>query len=251
MQPEFLELLCSPGDLRPLQLKNDHLLAQDGRIFPIQNDIPSFADGISTRPGFWQAFYDRTAFAYDATLHLADRLGFGSEELIRRELLTKIKVEPGALVLDIGCGTGASRAAFEPHVNYLGVDISLNMLRIARSKCIKHAWPAYFVQARIESLPLRSAKANVILAMGVLQHARNPNLALSEIARVAAHRSRVLLIDEQRSLLPLLSKLHQPIHSSIQKSEISQLAEWCKTKLNLKWSDQQLFGEYYFLELSS
>ncbi len=251
MDPELLELLCSPGNLQPLRVNNDHLLTEDGRIFPIRNGIPCFAmEGLPPRERFWRGLYDRTAFAYDATLHLADRLGFGNEERIRREVLARIKVEPGSLVVDVGCGTGASRAAFEPSVNYLGVDISLNMLRRARSKCIKQGWPAHFVQAGIEALPLRGAKADLILAMGVLQHLRNPGLALQEMARVAAGKARLLLIDEQRSLRPLLRKLQQTAHPRAPKQQMASLAEWCEAKLNLKWSDQQMFGEYYLLDLS-
>lgn len=252
MDPQFLESLCSPGDLRPLRVNNGHLETKDGRIFPIRNGIPAFAgQALSARSRFWQTFYDFSAFAYDPTLGLADRLGIGSEQRIRANVLARINLAPGSLIVDVGCGTGASRAAFAPKDNYLGIDISFNMLRRAQAKCAKQGWRTNFIQAHAGALPLRSKKADLILAMGVLQHLPYPALALQEIARVAANNARILLIDEQRFLRSLLRRLGQPIQSSKSSQTITQLGEWCQAKLNLRWSDQRTLGEYFILDLNN
>jgi len=250
VKPELLELLCSPGDLRPLQDNGDHLLAEDGRRFRVRDGIPCFIQGqLSWQPRLWQVFYDQTAFAYDATLHLADRAGIGSEMRIRREVLAGIKVEPGGLIVDIGCGTGGSREFFSAGINYLGIDISFSMLQRARAKFESQARSAFLVQADAEALPLRSLNADLILAMGLLQHVSSPELALREMARVAGRKSRLVLIDEKRSLDSILRKLRRSGHAQAPRDGIARLANWCTSNLNLKWADRQILGEYFILDL--
>lgn len=252
MQPEFLELLCSPGDLRPLRLDHNVLITDDGRHFSIRDGIACFAEKELTRANkFWQMFYDRAAFAYDATVDLGNQLGFGSERRIRQEILAAMSLAPGDMVVEIGCGTAANRAAFAPEVAYVGVDISLNMLRHAQMKCASRNWLAYFVQARAEALPIRSANSDLTIAMGVLQHVSSPVLALEEITRLAKSGASILLIDERRSLSSLVRKLDPSLGPCAAKDALARLSEWCEKNLGLHTDDDQFFAEYFVLVLHS
>ncbi len=56
-----------------------------------------------------------------------------------------LRLRPGALVLDIGCGTGLNfpliREAIGPAGRIVGVDVSANMLAQARAKAERRGWP--------------------------------------------------------------------------------------------------------------
>ncbi len=161
------------------------------------------------RHRFWRWFYDRAAFAYDAILHLADRLRLGSEGRIRRQVLAGISLSAGSTVLDLGCGTAASRPYLPANIHYIGMDASRGMLRRAAAICAERQLGATFVQADAQALPFATKVTNLILAMGVLQHVDNPPLAIGEILRAAKPGGRLLLIDERRAqsrILPTLKR---------------------------------------------
>lgn len=87
--------------------------------------------------------YDRLAPNYDWSARLLDRLGFGYERL-RREAIDALGLQPGDLVVEIGCGTGANFAYLEeligPNGRIIGVDLSAGMLDKARERIDANGW---------------------------------------------------------------------------------------------------------------
>ncbi len=75
------------------------------------------------RPGQWESFYDRHAPFYD-------RGAFTSHTLAEVEfLLGVLELEPGASILDLGCGTGRHAVEFARRgYRVTGVDLSSGML---------------------------------------------------------------------------------------------------------------------------
>lgn len=151
------------------------------------------------RHRFWRWFYDKTAFAYDSVLTLADRLKLGSEEHIRWQVLTRLDLRPAARVLDLGCGTASSRAFLPADGVYIGLDFSRAMLRRAQAKCAARKLSAAFVQADAQALPFAAQSFELGLGMGVLQHADKPEIVINELRRTAKPGARLLLIDEHRA----------------------------------------------------
>ncbi len=251
VQAELLDLLCAPESLMPLRLDGDVLVEEGGRHrYPVRQGIPCLINHpLQMHTRLWQTFYDRAAFAYDATLRLAHRLRLGSEEHIRSEFLGGLDISPRSLILDIGCGSGSNRAAFPTDAVYLGIDLSFNMLRRAQAKCASQAWSAHFVQGEAETLPLRSQRADLILAMGVLQHLSHPSLALLEMTRVARQKARILLIDEKRSLNALQRRMGWTGQNSDATQKLAAFADWCNANMNLEPVDQHFFGEYFIVDL--
>lgn len=251
MEPEFLELLCSPGDLRPLRAEGDTLLAEDGRRFPVRQGIPCFLDNFSSpwQHRFWRTFYDRFAFAYDATLHLGERLRIGSEERIRRDFIAAQEVPKKGMVLEVGCGTSANRTYLPQDVTYVGVDISFKMLRRAKSRCAAQDLSAHFVQADAIALPIRGSQADLVIAMGVLQHIPGSQQTLNEMSRVAKTGAHLLLIDELKPK-PLLRKLPwTTILKSGQRKNIDGLRVHFDVVSSLKPVRLQFLREYFILNL--
>jgi ubiquinone/menaquinone biosynthesis C-methylase UbiE len=175
---------------------------------------------------FWRAFYDHVAFAYDAVLNAGAWLHMGSEGRVRRDVIGTLKLAAGAKVLEIGCGTASNRTFLPAGIHYVGVDISRNMLKVATVKCAKSGFVADLVQAEAEALPFTHGFADLALAMGVLQHLRNPEEAIGQIEEVAKPSAMILIIDERRSLSRILPK-----------RELSK-------------STPKLMGEYFIVERS-
>jgi ubiquinone/menaquinone biosynthesis C-methylase UbiE len=151
------------------------------------------------RHRFWRRIYDLGAFAYDAVLSAGAWLRIGSEEHIRREVIGNVALAPDALVIDLGCGTAASRPYLRGRIRYFGLDLSRGMLVRAQRKCVGLHIPADFVQTDTTALPFSRAIADLVLAMGVLQHVTRIDVALGEMSRLSKPDGSILIIDEQRS----------------------------------------------------
>ena len=106
-------------------------------------------------------------------------------------------------VLDAGCGTGSVAFALAPHVaEVVGVDTREDYLEAGRE-----AAPANvrFQQADVMRLPFGYAEFDLVCCHRVLHHVRRPELAVSELARVARPGARVFIADQLGSIDPLVN----------------------------------------------
>ena len=99
--------------------------------------------------GDWQGLsYERNAF----TKGTANEVAF-----LRGELA----LQPGATIIDVGCGTGRhARALAESGIDVIGVDLSAGLLRAAAQQR-RGRW----VQADAQRLPLATASADVVWSL--------------------------------------------------------------------------------------
>lgn len=236
----FLNLLCSPRAHRPLQLADGGLMDDQGGRYPIREGIAQLLP--AAKPGGWQRFYDAAAPAYDASVQLGDRLGLGSELRIRAEVLAKLGLPDRPVIVEVGCGTGANRAAFGAEARYVGLDLSFGMLRRAQRKTQALGLRSHWAQAEATALPIRDAQADLGFAMGVLQHVGQPAAALEELARITRPGASMLLIDERRSLKKLARRL------SLTNSGLQDLSNWLETQTNLHVIEAGFFSEYFVLK---
>lgn len=113
-------------------------------------------------------------------------------------------------MLDIGTGTGKLLELFAPRAEAaIGVDLSADMLRIARAAIERDGLTHCQVrQADMLQLPYDDADFDTALLHMVLHYAAEPGAALAEAARVLRPGGRALIVDFEEHALAELRAEH-------------------------------------------
>ena len=110
------------------------------------------------------------------------------------------RVEPGATVLDLGCGAGtdlliAAQMA-GPSGRAIGVDMTTAMLDRARASAAELGLANVELhESLIESLPLEDASVDVVISNGVIDLVPDKDAVLDEIDRVLRPGGRLQIAD--------------------------------------------------------
>lgn len=97
-------------------------------------------------------------------------------------------LEPQGEVLDAGCGVGVL-AEYLPHVGLSGIDISREMLRLAKARMDR------VVQGDVENLPYPDNAFDCVFARSVIHHLPHPNRGVRELIRVLKPGGRIIFLD--------------------------------------------------------
>ncbi len=127
------------------------------------------------------ALFDSQAHTYDQSIVEFQYVG---PQWIRQQLLLN-GASTYPRVLDLGCGTGTSAQPVKeiyPTASVTGVDISPNMVAIARTKQLYDHLYVYDLDQSLHFLP--SNHFNFVIALGCFEFLQSPNGCLQEIARV-------------------------------------------------------------------
>lgn len=116
-----------------------------------------------------------------------------------RDVLTT-RVNPGATLLDYGCGTGSATIALK-RLGYsvVGMDLSIPLLLQARRRCGDES--ALFVAVDGRSVPIRDRTLDAAVAYGVFCYVTNDEEAvalLAEVRRTLISGSPLLIIEQAR-----------------------------------------------------
>jgi arsenite methyltransferase len=110
------------------------------------------------------------------------------------------RIEPGSVVLDLGCGAGtdllvaAQMTGSAGHV--IGVDMTSAMLERARQSATEMGLDNVELhEALIEALPLDDASVDVVISNGVIDLVPDKDAVLDEIDRVLRPGGRLQLAD--------------------------------------------------------
>ncbi|MET8152767.1 methyltransferase domain-containing protein [Actinoplanes sp. NPDC049668] len=116
----------------------------------------------------------------------------------KRRLLGELRIGPGQVVLDVGCGPGtdlpAMVAAAGPGGRVIGVDRDPGMREAARRR-IRAAPGAEILAGDAHALPLGPASVDRARVDRVLQHVDDPAAAVAELRRVLRRGGRVALAE--------------------------------------------------------
>ena len=138
---------------------------------PIRRIYDSLAESYDQR---WQRYLD-------ATFNLAIR----SLDLTGRES-----------ILDVASGTGELERrllGYWPDVQIIGLDLSLNMLRVAVTKGVGDN--ASWVQGDAACLPLRDHQFDCVLCVNSFHFFRSPAVSLREMRRVLRPGGSLIIVD--------------------------------------------------------
>jgi len=108
------------------------------------------------------------------------------------------QISPGKKVLDLGCGTGNISYQIKNKINtdIIGVDVSTDMLKVARSKSVEVA----LADIDNQQLPFRDSSFDTVVAAYVIHQIKNLNFMLSECYRVLRNGVLVLLTSSHKQI---------------------------------------------------
>ena len=156
------------------------------------SDIERLAAVRAERVAAAEAYFTAHADQWDRlrTLHVAD-------EEVEAAIAQALGDRPMGRLLDIGTGTGRMIELLGPTANdALGIDRSVDMLRVARAKIEAAGLPSAQVrQADMYALPVADGGADTVILHQVLHYAHEPAHAVREAARVLAPGGRLLIAD--------------------------------------------------------
>ena len=108
------------------------------------------------------------------------------------EFIERLRLAPGARVLDAACGTGnLSFPAARAGAIVTGVDIAPNLLTTARDRAQAKGVQIRFDEGDVEALPYEDYAFDEVVTMFGAMFAPRPQLVASELARVCRPGGRV------------------------------------------------------------
>lgn len=125
-----------------------------------------------------------------------------------KRAIQSLNIPPGAAVLEVGVGTGATLDAYPRYAHITGVDLSDEMLRLARQKVEQKGWQHVELQ-QMDALNLEFPDGTFDYVMGfhivtvVPDHAR----LIQEMARVCKPGGKVVVVNFFRSEKPAVAGL--------------------------------------------
>jgi ubiquinone/menaquinone biosynthesis C-methylase UbiE len=138
-------------------------------------------------------FFDRIAPSYDSWAG-------GQHERVAARLVDVAAPQKGEHVLDVGTGTGLVAHLVAPRVSpgsVIGIDLSDNMLALARSKKSKNV---QFLGMAAERLVFKPETFDLVTMGEALAYLGDPTDALAEAHRVLREGGRLAVSNQRRSL---------------------------------------------------
>jgi ubiquinone/menaquinone biosynthesis C-methylase UbiE len=145
-------------------------------------------------------------------------------------LTAEVAAQPGAAVLDLGCGAGHASFAVAPHSGAVtAYDPTAQMLDVVRREAPARGFAnIHTAQGVAEALPFPDAHFELAISRYSAHHWHNVPAALREVRRVLKPGGRMLLIDTSGGESPLLDTHLQTIELLRDPSHIRNYSapEW-------------------------
>jgi demethylmenaquinone methyltransferase / 2-methoxy-6-polyprenyl-1,4-benzoquinol methylase len=155
----------------------------------VRHDPTGHRAGLDKQPHEVAAMFDGVAARYDRTNTV---LSFGRDRAWRRATRAALALNPGALVLDVGAGTGVSTEELGGDNRLaVGVDLSLGMLAAGRRTRPR----VPLLAADALALPFADATFDAVTISFALRNVVDPVAALAELWRVTRPGGRLVVCE--------------------------------------------------------
>ena len=139
--------------------------------------------------------WDKSAPSYDRQLDFVERL-------MRDDGRAWVGERASGRVLEVAIGTGRSLPFYTAASSLTGVDLSPEMLAIARTRASERGLPVDLLEGDAEALPVEDAAFDSVVCTLSLCTIPDPAAAVAEMKRVLVPGGRLLLLDHVGSTWP-------------------------------------------------
>lgn len=141
--------------------------------------------------------FDRIAGVYDFLNHF---LSLGTDIIWRRKAIRTLEGHPTGSALDIATGTGDLALEIYKQLkpqNVIGLDISKNMLSLAKKKIIRKGLEERisFVHGDVENLQFEDCSFDLVSSSFGVRNFENLELGLSEMYRILNPGGRIMVLE--------------------------------------------------------
>ncbi len=110
------------------------------------------------------------------------------------EFLSRIKIEPGARVLDVACGAGQTAIPMaRAGAKVTGIDIAANLIEQARARAQAEHLDARFDEGDAEMLPYPDGSFDIVVSLIGAMFAPRPELVAAELKRVCRPGGKIMM----------------------------------------------------------
>ncbi len=124
------------------------------------------------------------------------------------EVVRRLRIRPGARVLEVGIGTGLSLDAYPAHCDVVGIDLSMEMLDHARAK-MDPARHGHIALRQMDAMHLDfpDDTFDFVTAFHVVTVVPKPQKLVEEMARVCKPEGQVVIINHFSSPRKVIRKV--------------------------------------------
>jgi ubiquinone/menaquinone biosynthesis C-methylase UbiE len=133
-------------------------------------------------------FWDEVAPRYDKAMRFLERFQFGGG---REWVCSRAHGE----VLEVAVGTGLNLGLYPPDARLTGVDLSPEMLVLARSRSAEIGCPIELKEADVAALPFEDATFDTVVSTLAMCAVPDEQAGIAEMHRVLRPGGRLLLLD--------------------------------------------------------
>ena len=139
--------------------------------------------------------WDKSAPAYDRQMDFVERLiGRGDREWLGERATGR--------VLEVAIGTGRNLHHYLVATSLTGVDLSPEMLALARERAEDRGLPVELIEGDAQALPVEDATYDSVVCCLSLCSIPDPAAAIAEMKRVLVPGGHLLLVDHVASTWP-------------------------------------------------
>ncbi|MCF8381163.1 MAG: bifunctional demethylmenaquinone methyltransferase/2-methoxy-6-polyprenyl-1,4-benzoquinol methylase UbiE [Bacteroidales bacterium] len=174
-------------------------------------EVKPFEDQSGTRKEQVRDMFNEIAGSYDFLNHF---LSFNTDKSWRKKLVRRIKKEidgnTGVAILDIATGTGDLAFALSeiPGTIVTGIDISVEMLNVARKKALSRKSQIEWTEGDSEELPYENDKFDFVTVAFGVRNFENLNKGIDEIYRVLKDSGKVYILEFSKADKGLFSTVY-------------------------------------------